>query len=762
MSQDDSRRGATGRRHALRTSAATLVDRLEPRVFLSASVAPGGVPWMTGSAAAVQAAASQAVASLTLINADTDQPIAGYTALASGTVLDLAALPTRNLNVRANTSPATVGSVRFALDANTNYRTENTAPFALAADHNGDYYAWTPAVGSHTLKATPYTGGNATGTAGAPLTVSFQVVNSGQALPVVGVAATDAAATETAGNTGTFTVTRTGPTTAALTVQLALGGTATNGTDYTQIPATVTIPAGSASATVTIKPIDDAVYEGSEAATLTLQSGGGYTINPSATAATVTIADNETAPAQGAYPGVVPTLPATLEAENFDTGGEGVAYHDTDAANTTGAYRTNVGVDIEPAADAGGGFAVGHVRAGEWLEYTVDVPAAGSYDLGVRFASDSGGGTAHVEIDGADVTGPMTLPNTAGWQVWQTIRAYGVSLPAGRHVLRLAFDSNAWGGDIGNVNWVDVRPATPVGANVSWATAAKAPIAHEESEGASVGGLLYVFGGLYSGQYLATNRVDVYNPATNAWSTRRPMPEALTHSPTVVDGNTVWFIGGYVGNHPGPGTTHVWKYNTTSDTWSRGPDLPVACGAGAAGMIGRTLYYFGGKNETRTGEEDVHFALNIDDPTANWVAKANLPVGRDHISGAAVGGYLYAIGGEIGPDEAASNQSEVDRYDPATDTWTRVADLPAPRSHTNAATFVLNGKIWCVGGEIAHNAPANTVWSYDPAVNKWSRHTNLPNPRRAMVALPVNGKIVATGGWVNGVQTDQTWVGTIL
>jgi len=116
------------------------------------------------------ATATQSVTALTLINADTDQPIL---ALTDGMTLRFADLPTRNLNVRAETSPSVVGSVRFGLDGQANYRTETSSPYALAGDSGGDYSAWTPALGAHALTATPYSGASGSGTAGTPLTVAF-------------------------------------------------------------------------------------------------------------------------------------------------------------------------------------------------------------------------------------------------------------------------------------------------------------------------------------------------------------------------------------------------------------------------------------------------------------------------------------------------------------------------------------------------------------------------------------------------------------
>jgi len=126
----------------------------------------------------------QSVASLTLIDADNDVPIAGYDPIPDAATINLATLPTRNLNIRANTNPAAVGSVRFGLDAIASYGTDNAAPYALAGDTNGtDYLAWTPSVGSHTVTATPYSAADAGGTAGTARTLSFTVTDKRKGKP---------------------------------------------------------------------------------------------------------------------------------------------------------------------------------------------------------------------------------------------------------------------------------------------------------------------------------------------------------------------------------------------------------------------------------------------------------------------------------------------------------------------------------------------------------------------------------------------------
>jgi carbohydrate binding protein with CBM6 domain len=149
-------------------------------------------------------------------------------------------------------------------------------------------------------------------------------------------------------------------------------------------------------------------------------------------------------------------VPGRIEAENYDKGGEGLAYHDTTAGNSSGMYRSD-GVDIRVTADAGGGYNVKSVRAGEWLAYSVAVSAAGTYALDVRFASSGAGGTVHLAVDGKDVTGPIALPDTGGWGAWKTVTKTGVTLTAGAHVVTLVVDANGPAGWAADINWLGIR-----------------------------------------------------------------------------------------------------------------------------------------------------------------------------------------------------------------------------------------------------------------------------------------------------------------
>jgi predicted amidohydrolase len=177
--------------------------------------------------------------------------------------------------------------------------------------------------------------------------------------------------------------------------------------------------------------------------------------NSTSSTITVNVSNATTAPAGAPVPGMI-------QAEDYDTGGEGVGYHDTTAGNSGGQYRTDA-VDIEPAADTGGGFNVGWMAATEWLKYTVSVARAGAYTLSARVAANGPGGTYHVEFGGRDVTGPLTIPNTGGWQSWTSVTAT-VSLAAGVQSMRFVIDSAGPTGVVGNLNYVKLTSATPSAA----------------------------------------------------------------------------------------------------------------------------------------------------------------------------------------------------------------------------------------------------------------------------------------------------------
>ena len=163
------------------------------------------------------------------------------------------------------------------------------------------------------------------------------------------------------------------------------------------------------------------------------------------------VIENET------YSGTPILIPGTIEAENYDKGGEGLSYHDEDAVNLGGKYRTD-GVDIG-AIPSGGNF-VGYTATGEWMEYTINVAEAGNYDFVMSTSSLGGAGLMSIDLDGTLLKSSIPLPKTVDWNTFgrSTTR---VSLPAGKHLLRLNVQNFGF-----NIDKIIVRASLPTGIDM--------------------------------------------------------------------------------------------------------------------------------------------------------------------------------------------------------------------------------------------------------------------------------------------------------
>lgn len=159
---------------------------------------------------------------------------------------------------------------------------------------------------------------------------------------------------------------------------------------------------------------------------------------------------------------------ATFKATDYNLGGEGVAYHDRERANLAHPYGLTHGPDVATLAAPGAQRTrdrefLSYTFAGEWLNYTFDIEAARSYTLSVQVASLGPGGTFHFELDGAVITGPLSIPGTGGWTSFRSLSVPNLAFPAGRHALRLVMDTNSPGGGVGSFKTIALLGA-------GWAT----------------------------------------------------------------------------------------------------------------------------------------------------------------------------------------------------------------------------------------------------------------------------------------------------
>src|ERR1039458_8106288 len=159
-------------------------------------------------------------------------------------------------------------------------------------------------------------------------------------------------------------------------------------------------------------------------------------------------ATTQAAGGEGPYGGTPAAIPGTVQAENYDTGGQGVAYNVNAVNGTANSYRSD-GVDLEVTTDTGGGYNLGWTAAGQWFRYTVNVATAGAYTVTFRVAATAAVTDAfHLSNSaGTNLSGNINVPATGGWQTWENVTAT-VTLPAGTQTLTINQDAAGW-----NINW---------------------------------------------------------------------------------------------------------------------------------------------------------------------------------------------------------------------------------------------------------------------------------------------------------------------
>ena len=280
-----------------------------------------------------------------------------------------------------------------------------------------------------------------------------------------------------------------------------------------------------------------------------------------------------------------------------------------------------------------------------------------------------------------------------------------------------------------------------------WRTAAPAPTKRTEVAAATLNGKIYVVGGFEQpglGNLLnlaITASVQEYDPSTDRWTTKAPMPVGLHHVGIGVTGGRLYVIGGYTQSgltvwHP---VATVYAYDPATDSWAERAPMPTARGALSVTVHEGKLYAIGGYDRNANSA-----AVEVYDPERNtWTSRAPLPTPRDHLAAATVSGKVYAIGGRLNGDYHR-NLSVTELYDPVTNRWVRAADLPTGRSGITAAE--VGGRIYVFGGE-GGGGTFRENEAYDPVRDTWQTMAPMPTARHGLGSAVVQGHIhVLSGG----------------
>ena len=244
-----------------------------------------------------------------------------------------------------------------------------------------------------------------------------------------------------------------------------------------------------------------------------------------------------------------------------------------------------------------------------------------------------------------------------------------------------------------------------------------------------VGDRLYVIGGFsyVGGAPVTLANVEEFDAQFNRWKERSPMPTRHGYLASGVVNGILYAVGGQ--DDPA-GTAvilnSVEAYDPLTDTWSSKTPMPTARRGAAIGVVGGILYTVGGELSP-AGSHNMSNVVEAYDPASDtWSTRAPMPTARDALSVVVIDDTLYAIGGYDG----VAYLPTVEVYDPATDHWTTKTPMPTPRAIASA--LALDGKLYVAGGYTG--ITSRVVESYDPATGSWTTKSRCPAAAPAMSA----------------------------
>lgn len=297
-------------------------------------------------------------------------------------------------------------------------------------------------------------------------------------------------------------------------------------------------------------------------------------------------------------------------------------------------------------------------------------------------------------------------------------------------------------------------PWAPASAQGGWEERAPMLTPRSEQSVAELNGRIYTMGG-YSGERIASDIVQVYDPRTDSWSYGPSLPGPMHHTMAASVNGRVYIIGGEYG---GPGGGPAVYLNTTymldeeAGTWVPRADMPTSRSGGGAAVLDGKIYVAGGRPPGGH-----HFAA-YDAALNEWTALPDVPTQRNHLAVAAIGGKIHVAGGRFGGGVGSEMTAIHEVYDPVTNTWSTRAPLLAPRA--GVAGVAANGCLYAIGGEGNDPDPRGIFdlnERYDPGTDTWQRLAPLPTPVHGLTGLAfLDGWIHVPGGATRrGVSGDD-------
>jgi N-acetylneuraminic acid mutarotase len=261
--------------------------------------------------------------------------------------------------------------------------------------------------------------------------------------------------------------------------------------------------------------------------------------------------------------------------------------------------------------------------------------------------------------------------------------------------------------------------------------------ANSELAFAELNGRLYLLGG-YPASRQTVRTVQVYDIASDRWELGPALPQPNNHGMAASVNGKIYLIGGQTEADEPAYVNTVYELDPAAGTWVARAPMPTARSAGVAIVHGGKIYVAGGRPPR--GND---FAV-YDPATDHWQVLPNLPTQRNHLTGAAINGRIHVAGGRLGDGLSPQMTTVHEVFDPQTGAWTTAASMLRARSGMNGVIAQSCFHVW--GGE----GPAGMFPDhdyYDPRSNSWTRLYDMPIPVHGVYGSAfVNGLIWVSGG----------------
>jgi N-acetylneuraminic acid mutarotase len=255
---------------------------------------------------------------------------------------------------------------------------------------------------------------------------------------------------------------------------------------------------------------------------------------------------------------------------------------------------------------------------------------------------------------------------------------------------------------------------------------------------AEANGKIYLLGG-YPASRQTSRTVQVYDIGSGRWELGPQLPAPNNHGMAAGVNGRIYLIGGQPTDlSEGPYVDTVYELDPGRGTWIEKARMPTARSSGVAVVHDGRIYVAGGRPPH--GND---FAV-YDPKSDSWQVLPNLPSQRNHLTGAAIGGRIHVAGGRLGQGLSAQMTTAHEVFDPQTGSWTTAAPMLRARSGMNGVMARGCFHVW--GGEGPAGMFADHDY-YDPRSNKWVSLKDMPVPVHGVYGSAfVDGVIWASGG----------------